>query len=70
MRALDHQPTHPAHPEHTQRERETFYQKSLNPRRCGKEAEIQVWEGSRNLSVQAVAIPVTAGGFLALGQAV
>ena len=67
MRALDHQPTRPAHPE---RERETFYQKSLNPRRCGKEAEIQVWKGSRNLSVQAVAIPVTAGGVLALGQAV
>ena len=47
-----------------ERERETFYQKSLNPRRCGKEAEIQVWKGSRNLSVQAVAIPVTAGGLV------
>ena len=30
------------HTLHTQRERETFYQKSLNPRRGGKEAEIQV----------------------------
>ena len=59
MRALDHQPTHPAHPE---RERDFLSKKLESASR---------WEGSRNLSVQAaVAIPVTAGGVLALGQAV
>ena len=58
MRALDHQPTHPAHPE-TERD---FLSKKLE--------SASLWEGSRNLSVQAVAIPVTAGGFVALGQAV